>query len=359
MLNIRATLAPYWHPKRRVWYPRGSWAEKDEAGHISRRRGFKGAGSDSRTACQADCDRLNIALEAAVTAGPRVASFTEAALVYLQTGGEARFLHDKLLDQIGHLPCDLIDDAVMTAAARAIYPGCTPATVNRQLYTPVIRVLNLAAKGREWKPHDLERPKGYAKLRPARSPDKGWFERVLPVCRPALKALLLFVTLHGRRAGEAIRLKPTDLDPARGAVLIQEDKSGNPVYVRLADPVMAAIDEYPWRLGPGLFGSYTPRNRRNLFRDLEAACKKAGVEYFTPHKAGRHAFAKRLLNEGRSLAHVQAAGKWATIRVVAELYSAFASDEVDDDVRKIGADWAKGLGTPQPGDNVVELKKLG
>ena len=139
--------------------------------------------------------------------------------------------------------------------------------------------------------------------------------------------------------------------------MIERDKNGDPVLVRLSQPVVEAILSYNWQAGPRLFGYYTLKNRRNLYRDLRAACERAGVTYFTPHKAGRHAFAKRLLKAGKSLAHVKAAGKWKTIRVVAELYGAFESSEVDDDVLQVGDQWAAKLGTHP--DNVVSLKKSG
>ena len=355
MLTTRAHLVPYWYAAKGKWYPRGSWTEKDASGNLVRRRSTKGSGTDTRGACQVQCDALNVRLEAALNEGPHVPSFAEAAAVYIELGHEARFLHDRLLDVIGHVRCDEIDNATMVKAANTVYSGCAAVTINRQLYTPVVAVLSFAAQDQHWRPQKLKRPKGYAKLAPAKSPQTAWFERVLPECRLQLKALLLFITLTSRRVGEAIKLKPADFDPGEGTVLIQQDKAGNPVFIRLAPEVIEAISAYRWQDGPGLFGSYTPSNRRNVFRDLQSACKRAGVDYYTPHKAGRHAFAKRLLNAGKSLAHVKAAGGWASIRVVAELYGAFAENEIDDEARQVGSDWARQLQYGQ--DNPVGLQK--
>ena len=75
---------------------------------------------------------------------------------------------------------------------------------------------------------------------------------------------------------------------------------------------------YNWQAGPGLFGHYTPKNRRNVFRDLELACKKSQRKVLhTPHKVGRYAFAKRFLDAGYSIAHLMGAGGWKGARVPA------------------------------------------
>ena len=258
MLTTRARLVPYWYAAKGKWYPRGSWTEKDASGNLVRRRSTKGSGTDTRGACQVQCDALNVRLEAALDEGPHVPSFAEAAAVYIELGHEARFLHDRLLDVIGHVRCDEIDNATMVKAANTVYSGCAAVTINRQLYTPVVAVLSFAAQDQHWRPQKLKRPKGYAKLAPAKSPQTAWFERVLPECRLQLKALLLFITLTSRRVGEAIKLKPADFDPGEGTVLIQRDKAGNPVFIRLAPEVIEAISAYRWQDGRGLFGSYTP-----------------------------------------------------------------------------------------------------
>ncbi|CAN0445999.1 unnamed protein product, partial [Phaeothamnion confervicola] len=193
-ISIRATLKPYFKKERSKWYARGTYPVRDESGVISRRRGFVGHGSDTRVACQQECDRLSKEIERSVTSGPRAPTFADAALVYAKLGGDSRFLTDALLLKLGPLPCDQITDAVMVAAADEVYPKCSPATINRQLHTPVIAVLRQASKGSEWKMQTLQRPKGYAKLKPARSPDEAWFATVIPAAPPNLQALLYIST---------------------------------------------------------------------------------------------------------------------------------------------------------------------
>jgi integrase len=172
-----------------------------------------------------------------------------------------------------------------------------------------------------------------------------------------LWALLMFLTLHGRRPSDGLRRVPSDYDPIAKTIMIDRDKNGEPILVRLADPVAEAIQAYNWQAGPGLFGTLTWKARRNAYRTLKSACKRAGAPYFTMHKAGRHKFAKRLLEAGYSLAHVKSPGRWKTIRVVAELYGHLEHSEVDEATRKVGVAWAANLGKTK--DNVVHLPKIG
>jgi integrase len=278
---------------------------------------------------------------------------------YLTTGGDKRFLgeveggpRNKLLDALGQYRVDEVTDAVMAATAQKLYPKATAATLNRQLYTPVISVLRLAAKGKGWKP-SLTRPKGHSKLKPAAAPPETWWDAVLPECRPQLGALLIFCTTSSRRAGEAIRCLPEHFDPEAGTVFVGRDKNGNAILVKVPEGVVDAIKRYNWEAGPGLFGHYITKNRRNLFRDLKLACKRAGVCYFPPHKAGRHAFAKRFLDEGHSIAHLMGAGGWKSSRVPAELYGHYTYSEVAEDAKRIGDAFIKRIGTRK--SNVVEF----
>lgn len=346
----RSTLKPYYRKDRRQWTPRGTYPEKDAAGRVTWKRGYLGAGSDTRAACQDECDRLNRELEAAAQAGQKASTFEEAVLVYLRTGGDGRFLTDRLLDQIGHVRCDEFTDKVMTDAQAAIYPTAAKSTINRQLYTPVIAVLNLAAQGQAWKVN-LRRPKGHTKLKPAHSPADQWFMATLPLMRPAMRALILFCTIHGPRVGNAIRCRRRDFD---GEALQLLDKNGTYQRYRLAPVVAEAIQALDHGRDE-LFWPLTPASRSNVFRELRRVCERAAVEYFTPHKIGRHAFAKRMLREGYSLAHVASAGGWNNIKVVGELYGAFERDEAQAAAGQVGSQWAGQIGSGS--SNVVPLPK--
>ena len=68
---------------------------------------------------------------------------------------------------------------------------------------------------------------------------------------------------------------------------------------------------------------------------LKRACQRAGVEYLSPHKAGRHSFAARLLRDGNSLKALQEAGGWKSPGVVASTYAHLERAQVDRAVREV------------------------
>ena len=66
-----------------------------------------------------------------------------AALNYCRAGGERRFVM-RLHDHFGETPLARVDQAAVDAAALALYPRATPATRNRQVYSPVSPILKAA-----------------------------------------------------------------------------------------------------------------------------------------------------------------------------------------------------------------------
>jgi len=85
---------------------------------------------------------------------PGAPTFASAALNYCQAGGERRFVM-RLHDHFGETPLTRIDQAAVDAAALALYPRATPATRNRQVYSPVSAILKAAGVA-----DGLKRPKG-------------------------------------------------------------------------------------------------------------------------------------------------------------------------------------------------------
>jgi integrase len=340
--TIRGTVKPFWRKKQALWFARGWVPERRQDGSITRRRIERGPGVTSKARCQDLCNQLNKFYEDRATAVRKPLTFAKAATNYMTSGGEARFLTDALLLKIGTMQCADIDDSVMSDLRNSLYPNGSPATVNRQLFTPVIAVLKMASDGKHCPPPALRRPKGHDDAKPIDIPPAGWFERILPECRPNLRALSLFLTLHGRRVKEALTRKPVDFDPLAGTISIMDTKTGVPVLVRLAPIVIEAIQSYDWQSREWLFG-YSYRSRRNVLRDLELAAKRAGVPYYTTHPIGRHSFATRLLKQGFSVKHVADGGGWADGKMVMKRYGHLAKSEVSESVREVGISWGKEL----------------
>jgi integrase len=292
--------------------------------------------------------------------------FADAARTYLESGGERRFLAP-IVEAIGAMPVDEIDQDVVNRIAREIYPGRTPGTINRQLFTPILAVLGMPANAKRCPPPLLTRPRGHDKAPALEIPDEAWFDAIMPVMSPKLRALVTCLTLHGRRVSDYIKRTPADVDTVHWILSIPDTKTRVPFEVRLADAAIDAIKDMwleqqredaeralkgkPPLKRRWLFGTAL---RSNIARDLRAAAKKAGVRYFSTHPIGRHSFATRLLREGKSLKFVKDAGGWATIKMVADRYGHLEKREVDEEVNEIASRWAK---RRAPG-KVVALKAV-
>lgn len=334
--RAKASLSPKQRADRgNRWFPRGSWTEFGADGARIERRGWRGGGYATKAECQAECDRLNDAILAAATrARSGIPIFAVAAATYGELKSSRQQLHAHLAraaEVIGDVQCDEVNDAVVLRVVKALYPkGAKPSTLNRHIYTPIIAVLNHAAKDKPWKV-SVTRPSGHADSAPADAPEGAdWYRAVLPLCSPNLRALVLFVRLHNRRSGEAFRAIGRHLQGDYLEIPRMNTKSRRTSErLRLAEPVLQAL-EVAGIKGPDdpLFG-YRYSTRRNAWRDLDRACRKAGVPMFSLHKAGRHAFSKHHLDQGGSLADLTQLGRWSDPAIPAMLYGAREDTALD------------------------------
>jgi integrase len=254
---------------------------------------------------------------------PTSVSFSDAALTYVKTRGRPDRFLPRLVGYFGETPISEIGQKEAAAAAHALYPGCSAATHTRAVFAPLTTVLRLSGRRPDFKLPRIERV-------PPKVPDEGWFDAVLPHCDNQLAALLVFITLTGRRISEALQA----IDNGDGTATIGRAKDGKPVLVSVPDLCRGL-------LGPGAAGMRIFRygDRHNVYRALRPVCKRAGVPYYGTHSLGRHAFATRLLKEGWSVKHVAAAGGWASPKLVLERYGHIEQSEVQEDVRKVGQEW--------------------
>ena len=173
-------------------------------------------------------------------------TFASAALAYMQAEGERRFLAP-LLEHFGETPLNEIDQARIDGAAVALYPIATPATRNRQVYSPVSAVLRHAGVSLP-----LRRPRG------AQGTPRTDFlstEQAFALLAAAearherFGALLTFLLYSGVRLSEALRVDWGDVDLQRATALIRETKNGKPITVHLPPPAISALANLPDRKG--------------------------------------------------------------------------------------------------------------
>ncbi len=157
-----------------------------------------------------------------------------------------------------------------------------------------------------------------------------------PHIPPHAFACLLFIQTTGRRVGEAIALKRSDIDLETGKVTIGTTKNGDAATAKFIPQVIHFLRNNPSRHGL-VFGFVTYNGIQN---GLRRACKRAGVQYISTHQIWRHSFATNLHeSEGWTSKAIADAGGWKTVRVVDDTYihTNKISDKATD---ALGKKWA-------------------
>jgi integrase len=305
---VRRTKSPYWIIR----------------GTIRRFRVEESTGtSDRRIAEEIRVKRESEILQQSVYGRRATATFAEAVVSYLETGGSRRFL-EPIIRHFGTTPLAKIDQDLIERGARKLYPNTSDSTRDRQFFTPTSAVMKHAAK-RGWCPMLLlERPKSPPKPPRWLTPEEA--DRLIEACGDHMRPLVTFMLYTGARAGEAICLDWRNVDLARRHVAFLDTKNGESRGVPLHSRVMAALASLPHREGcvfrrpDGL-----PYERPKRIDDTSAgsrikkafagACKRAGITDFSPHDC-RHTWATWHYAANRDLGALQRLGGWKTITMV-------------------------------------------
>jgi integrase len=307
----RATLKPVPREKagKVYWLARGYVPFRQADGTVGSRRVERGFGPECTTARDREkrCAELNVEYEERFRNPRKMITFAKAYTNYIAKNKAMPYYADEILEYIGEMQCLDIDDSVMVELAEELWPDdAAPSTINRHLYSPVIAILNIAL--REQAPK-LERPAGHKQVLPVIIPPVSWYKALIPqgnpreFLNPRQLAFVMFVASHGRRTVEALARKPTDLDPDTGILDLGKTKTGirqvelHPLSLDLILSI-PGWDKQDWLFGAG------PTSANSFRRDLKAACKRAGVEWYHPHAFGRHFSVTRMLRKGYSVAHV-------------------------------------------------------
>lgn len=280
-------------------------------------------------------------------------TFAAAARTYMLTGKSRQYLLP-IIERIGLKRLVEVTQAVVTDLAEELYPGRSAATVNRQIFSPIIAVMTLAGHK-----HGLQRPAGHDSLPDLDVPRDDWYAAVLPVANPWLRAFLIAGRMTGRRPGELLNRTRDHYDAQLETLVVRDNKGDQNIMLQLAKPVVLALNALPdlrlakhgegKRLTHGmrhaLFGTFRKETMRAWLQD---ACREAGVRYHMAKEAGRHAFVTKNLEEGKSLKWVQDAGRWKTLKIVAEKYGHLELQDIDRQAREAGEEWfTKMLGQPK------------
>jgi integrase len=257
------------------------------------------------------------------------ATFAEAAVSYLENGGDKRFL-DKVVRHFGTMPLGKVDQDAIDKGARKVYPNVSGATRDRQFYTPASAVIKHAAK-RGWCSQIImerpEKPPGRVRwIKPQEA------ERLIATCNDALRPLVITLLYTGARIDEALWLDWRDIDLTRGHVIFpveasdgRRTKNNEPRGVPLHPRVRAALANLPhredevFRRPDGLPYARLREGATSasdgIRKSFAGACHRAGIKNFTVHDC-RHTWATWHYAKKRDLLALQKLGGWKTLAMV-------------------------------------------
>jgi len=174
-------------------------------------------------------------------------TFLDAALAYMQAGGERKRL-GPIIEMTGEfalrgVPVTEIDQVMIDNAAAALFPGVPPPTLNREFYTPVAAVIHRA--GRQMK---IMRPKGWRGARATAWLEPAQLFAVLAAADaldPEFGVYLDLLPYTGLRLRESLRPRLRDLDVGRQTLYVGRTKTGAPRMVYLPMHVVVSLANHP------------------------------------------------------------------------------------------------------------------
>jgi integrase len=243
-------------------------------------------------------------------------------IVYLQRGGEARFMAP-LLDRWEGKSLSEITQQEVDCVARELYPSASASTLVRQVYGPVVSVLRAAKHSQLPGAFVPLFQKPRIKRTAVQYATDDYLQKVLAVSPEGLAAAILLMTFTGLRTGEVLRLTEEDFKVRPGWVNVNRTKSGKPALIPLPEG---------WEWPEGGWGYKTSQG---FNKALRLAAGRAGLNYLSGHKIGRHAFAARLLAAGYNLKVVKEAGRWESMKILEETYAHLEMSTVHDAMRAV------------------------
>jgi integrase/recombinase XerD len=163
--------------------------------------------------------------------------------------------------------------------------------------------------GRFWNPIRIPRSKISKKLPLVLSMQE---VQSLLDCVENLKHRAILTTIYsgGLRLGEAINLKPSDIDAERMTILVRQGKGNKDRYTVLGQKTLELLRLYykTYRPGEWLFPSKDPAqplSGSSVQRVFKKALHRSGIRKKASVHTLRHSFATHLLESGTDLYHIQ------------------------------------------------------
>lgn len=234
-----------------------------------------------------------------VISGKRELTFAGAAEAYVGAGGDGRFI-PRLVKYFGpSLAAADITQALVDRAACDLHPDASPATRNRQVYTPVSAVLRHVHVNAS-----INRPKGAQGQQRTRFLTIEEFDRLEATTaekEPELAALFTLLAYTGLRLSEALSIERSDMELQEGRAFVRKTKNGEPRMVHLPQRAVVAIANVP-----KLTGRHDRLFRWSksgmLYVLAELAYADAGVDHGgAPFHVLRHTYGRWMTQIGADL----------------------------------------------------------
>lgn len=271
-------------------------------------------------------------LERASLGRKATVTFAEAALNYLNSGGEGRFLPPILKHFGARTRLSEIDNGLVNQAALKLFPKAGPATINRQLITPIRAIMTMAAEDGLCAPIKL-------RSRPVKSRKTRWltpeeYDRLEAELDDHLKPILAFMIGSGARVRETLSLQAHTLYLDQGQAFLAETKNGDPRMVRLPSRSVELIQGFPLPATGTVFLTnkglpYVIEDNRGgqIRRGFNKARDNAGLgPDVTPHTI-RHTWATWHYAQNRDFGALLDLGGWSKADV-ANIYRKIAPDDL-------------------------------
>lgn len=248
-------------------------------------------------------------------------TFAEAALAYMNAGGEKRFMAP-ILVRIGKTALKDLSQSVIDNEGADAYPTASKATRRRQWYGPIGAVMNHVDFA-----FNLKKPKDSPPRIEWLEPEEA--DKMISQLAPHLRAVWPFILGTGARASEAARLGWENVNLDSCEVRFVDTKNGSSRLVPFPKTTRAALSTLGHRKGrvfltdrgkPYATEKKAEKGYGGYFKNgILRASERAGIKRVTPH-VGRHTWATWFYAATGDILRLQRYGGWSDANM-AERYS--------------------------------------